>query len=110
MIKEKLHEASRQEINLLFKQVVSFYVRGCGFGCLAYSSSSDEAIVFTDDYLEQTRLIQNRGNYVRITFFGKDYSWEFTDLETFINGEGGRETVNEFEDVSRWEIPTFKRG
>lgn len=110
MIKKRHYESSRQDIDLLFKQIVSFYVRGRGFGCLAYSSSSDEVMVFTEDYLEQTKLIQNTGTSVLITMFGDAYSWEITDLESFLAEEGGRETADEFEDASRWKIPTFKHS
>ena len=110
MIKSRRYESSSRYIDLLFKKIVSFYVRGRGLECLSSSNYPFEVLVFTEDDLVQSKLIQNMGTYVRITMFGDNYSWEFTDLESFLMEEGGRETADEFEDVSHWKIPTSKHS
>lgn len=110
VMRSKKFFESKENIDLLFKEVIYLYVEIRGFGILL-EDSGNSAIIFTSDYLEQTMLITKEENVVTLKVFGYSEIIEFKTIDNLgDNFDGFEEEDLEQAEAKAvtWRVPKFQ--
>ena len=106
--------ASADDMNTLFKQIASFYVRGAAYGVISdreAKKDKTEALFFLDEDVMATLILQNKGDKVVLTMVKDKSTNEFKSFDEFLKFQDITEDdIEGLTDVANWEIPAYRQS
>lgn len=97
-------------MDTLFKQIVAYYVKCHGFGIVS-GIDKTEALIFIDECLEMSMLIQNEGDKIVILSLGTRAMRKYSSFDAFVKSMPlfiSKDDIDIISDVDDWVIPKYQ--